>query len=118
MANKTTTDAPVAKRKDLSNHKDKIEYKSLMFPDNGGMYVQTFYCIPGDAIAYKKTTIVPVVYLTQPNVDGEQYATLDDNDNIKVTARDEAWQERITSNQAELDEVLNSFGAKLQSEAI
>ena len=118
MANKTKPTDAEPKRKDLSSHKDKIEYKSLMFPDNGGMYVQTFHCIPGNAIAYKKTTIVPVVYLTQPNVDGEQYATLDDNGQVKVTARDEEWQKRITSNQAELDEVLNSFGAKLQSEAI
>ena len=115
---KQSNDAPVEKRKDLSKHSKLMTYKTLMYGDNGNVYVQTFYCIPGDSVMINKQEIVPVVYLTQPNADGEQYATVDANGKPKATARDTEWVERVTSNEVALNEVLDGYVATLQKEAI
>ena len=112
MANKTNTPSDVD-RQDLSQHKDLITYKQLQYNKlTGAVYLETFYCILGEPVAYKNTKLVPCVHLTKPDVNGAQFATTDALGKVRVTARDEAWLERTTESQVELDSILDGFATQ------
>ena len=106
----------------LANDKRKFSYRSLLFGRNlngeptGGMYLQRFDCIVGKKVAFKNTEIVPVIHLTLPNADGEQFPTIDENGAVKTSVRDVDWHDRVTKSQVELDAILNSFAESVATE--
>lgn len=115
MANKTKPTDDV-ERVDLSNHKDKFTYRQMMLnPDTGAIYLQTFYCILGEPTMHKNQEIVPVIHLTQPDANGAQFATIDDDEKIKASIRDKGWKGRTSESQSELDTLLDDFTAEFQA---
>ena len=99
----------------LADDKRKFSYKSLMFADNGGMYLQRFDCIVGKPVTFKNTEVVPVIHLSLPDVDGNQFPTVDEHGKVKTSVRDKEWHARITESQNELDQILDSFAETLVS---